>query len=132
MDRGCWSCVAIIEGPETPRVSIYGPLIDRTHQGWKLHVATLGIVLAIVVHVVARLFIRGITAGELAFYSGASAVIAAVSLCVFFASVRCPACRANWVWRAIRQRPGRWLEWLQEQQACPVCGSSGAMPPDNR
>lgn len=123
---------AFIEGPETPGVSIYGPLIDRTHQGWKLHVATLGMVLAIVVHVVARLFIRAITGGELAVYSGASAVIAAVSLCIFFASVRCPACRANWIWRAIRQRPARWLEWLQEQQACPVCGSSGAVLPRNR
>lgn len=113
-------------------MSIYGPLIDRTHQGWKLHVATLGMVLAIVVHVVARLFIRGITGFELAVYSAASAVIAAVSLFIFFASVRCPACRANWIWRAIRQRSGRWLEWLQEQQACPGCGSSGDVSPDSR
>jgi len=109
-------------------VSSYGPLIDRTHQAWKLHLATIGVVLAIVIHVVARLFLRGITGRELALYSGASAIIAAVSLLIFFGSVRCPVCRANWIWRAARQRSGRWLEWLHEQQVCPVCGSSGDLP----
>jgi len=109
-------------------VSSYGPLIDRTHQAWKLHLATIGVVLAIVVHVAARLFLHGITGRELALYSGASAIIAAVSLLMFFVSVRCPVCGANWIWRAARERSGRWLEWLHEQQVCPVCGSSGDLP----
>jgi hypothetical protein len=112
-------------------VSSYGPLIDRTHQAWKLHVATIGILSAIAIHVVARLFLHGITGRELAVYSGASAVIAAVSLFIFFLSVRCPGCRANWIWRATTHRAVRWLQWLHEQQVCPVCGSSGDRPPDN-
>jgi hypothetical protein len=103
----------------------YGPLIDRTHQAWKLHAVNIGVLLAIVIHVVARWFLPGITGRELALFSLASAVIAAGSLIVFFGTVRCPACGANWVWRATRERAGRWLEWLRDQQVCPVCGSSG-------
>ena len=113
-------------------MSIYGPLIDRTHQAWKLHIATIGVVLSIVVHVVARWFLPGITGRELALYSGASATIAAISLFIFFGSVRCPACGANWMWRATRQRTGGWLQWLHEQQACPMCGSSGDSQPGDR
>lgn len=110
----------------------YGPLIDRTHQGWKLHAVNLGVLLAIVVHVMARWFIHGITGRELAILSGASAVIAAGSLFIFFGTVRCPVCDANWVWRATKERAGRWLEWLREQQVCPVCGSSGNVPSNSR
>lgn len=106
----------------------YGPLIDRTHQAWKLHAVNIGVLLAIVVHVLARWFLRGITGRELAILSGASAVIAAASLVIFFGTVRCPVCGANWVWRATRERSIRWLEWLREQQVCPVCGSSGNVP----
>ncbi len=114
------------------QVSAYGPLIDRTHQAWKLHVATMGVLLAVGIHVVARLFLPGVTGRELALYSGASAIIAAVSLFIFFWSVRCPACGANWIWRAAKQRSGPWLQWLHEQQVCPVCGSTGDLPPNNR
>ena len=112
------------------QVISYGPLIDRTHQAWKLHAVNIGVLLAIVVHAVARWVLRGITARELALFSGASALIAAGSLFIFFGTVRCPACGANWAWRAIKARAGRWLEWLREQQACPVCGASGNVPPD--
>ena len=91
------------------------------------------VALAIALHVVARWFVPGITGRELAVCSGASALIAAVSLFIFFGAVRCPACGAKWVWRAVRQRAGRWLEWLHEQQVCPVCGSVGdLLQPNNR
>lgn len=112
------------------QVISYGPLIDRTHQAWKLHAVNIGVLLAIVIHAVARWVLRGITGRELALFSGASALIAAVSLFIFFGTVRCPACGANWASRAIKERAGRWLEWLREQQACPVCGASGNVRPD--
>jgi predicted RNA-binding Zn-ribbon protein involved in translation (DUF1610 family) len=114
------------------RVISYGPLIDRTRQAWKLHAVNIGVLLAIAIHVIARWALPGISRRELALFSGASAVIAAVSLLIFFGTVRCPACGANWVWRATRERPGRWLQWLHEQQVCPVCGSSGNVPSDRR
>jgi hypothetical protein len=110
----------------------YGPLIDRTQQAWKLHAVNVGVLLAIVVHLLARWVLPGITGRELALLSGISAVIAAVSLFIFFGTVRCPACGANWVWLATKERAARWLEWLREQQVCPVCGSSGKLRPDRR
>jgi predicted RNA-binding Zn-ribbon protein involved in translation (DUF1610 family) len=113
-------------------VSIYGPLIDRTHQTWKLHVANIGVVSAIVIHAAARLFLHGVPDRLFAVYSGVSALVAAAGLFIYFGTVRCPVCGAHWVWRAAKQRAVRWLEWLHEQQVCPVCGSNGDLPSDNR
>jgi len=110
----------------------YGPLIDRTHQAWKLHAANIGVVLAIVIHAVPRWVLHGIPDRQIAVYAGASALIAAASVFLYFGTVRCPTCGANWVWRAAKQRPGRWLEWLHEQQICPVCGSNDDLPPNIR
>jgi len=112
-------------------MSIYGPLIDRTHQTWKLHVANVGVGLAMAIHAVPRLFFRGVPDRLLAVYSGVSALVAAVGVFIYFGTVRCPVCGANWVWRAAKQRAVRWLEWLHEQQVCPVCGSNGERPSDN-
>jgi len=113
-------------------VSIYGPLIDRTHQTWKLHVANIGVASAIVIHAAARLFFHGKPDRLFAVYSGVSALVAAAGLFIHFGTVRCPVCGAHWVWRAAKQRALRWLEWLHEQQVCPVCGSNGDLPSDNR
>jgi predicted RNA-binding Zn-ribbon protein involved in translation (DUF1610 family) len=114
------------------QVSIYGPLIDRTHQTWKLHVANTGVVLALAIHAVPRWFRDVITPQQLAIYSGISALVAATGVFIYFGTVRCPVCGAHWVWRAAKQRAVRWLEWLHEQQVCPVCGSSGDRAPDDR
>ena len=113
-------------------MSIYGPLIDRTHQTWKLHVANVGVGLAMAIHAVPRLFFRGVPDRLLAVYSGVSALVAAAGVFIYFGTVRCPVCGANWVWRAAKQRAVRWLEWLHEQQVCPVCGSDGELPSANR
>ena len=112
-------------------MSIYGPLIDRTHQTWKLHVANVGVGLAMAIHAVPRLFFRGVPDRLFAVYSGVSALVAAAGVFIYFGTVRCPVCGANWVWRAARQRAVRWLEWLHEQQVCPVCGSNGEQPSDS-
>jgi predicted RNA-binding Zn-ribbon protein involved in translation (DUF1610 family) len=108
----------------------YGPLIDRTNQGWKLRAANVGVVLAIIVHVVPRWFLHRMSHREIGIYAGVSAVIAAVSLFIFFGTIRCPVCGANWMWRAVKQRAGGWLEWLRNQQVCPACGWNGGQLPD--
>lgn len=113
-------------------MSIYGPLIDRTRQTWKLHVANIGVASALVIHAVPRWFLHGIGGRLFAVYSGVSALVAAAGVFIYFGSVRCPDCGAHWVWRAAKQRPVRWLEWLHEQQVCPVCGATGDLPPDDR
>jgi len=113
-------------------MSIYGPLIDRTHQTWKLHVANIGVVSSLVIHAVPRWLLHGVAGGYFAVYSGVSALVAAAGVFIYFGAVKCPVCGAHWVWRATKQRAVRWLEWLHEQQVCPVCGSTGDVPPDNR
>ena len=113
-------------------MSIYGPLIDRTHQTWKLHVANVGVVLAMLIHAVPRWFVHGMAARNFALYSGVSAFVSAGGVFIYFGTVRCPVCGANWVWRAAKQRAVRWLQWLHEQQVCPGCGSNGELPGDNR
>jgi hypothetical protein len=110
-------------------VSNYGPLIDRTKQAWKLRTANVGVVLAIVIHVVPRWLLHGVSGREIAIYAGVSALTAAVSLFVFFATIRCPVCGANWMWRAAKQWPGSWMDWLRRQQICPACGSDGVPGP---
>jgi hypothetical protein len=90
------------------------------------------VIVAIVVHAVPRWVLGGIPDRRIAVYSGASALIAAASVFVYFGTIRCPTCGANWMWRAMRQRVTRWLEWFQEQQVCPVCGSSGDPYPGHR
>jgi hypothetical protein len=111
----------------------YGPLIDRTHQAWKLYTANVSVVVALVVHAVPRWLLHGTPSRAIAAFAGVSAAIAAFSVYLFFRAVRCPVCGAKWVWRAVRQRPGRWLDWLREQQVCPVCGSNGeALAQDRR
>jgi hypothetical protein len=37
-------------------------------------------------------------------------------------AIRCPDCGAHWVWLAVsKQSSNRWLVWLHDQQACPIC-----------
>jgi hypothetical protein len=43
------------------------------------------------------------------------------------ASVRCPVCRARWVWMAVNeQKHNRFVLWLMQLQNCPKCGFAGA------
>ena len=38
-------------------------------------------------------------------------------------SIRCPACRAKLLWKAMRERtPDDWFAWLNNLRVCPVCG----------
>lgn len=41
--------------------------------------------------------------------------------------IRCPSCSLRWAWWSMKfQHYSRWLFWLQEFDACPKCGYSGA------
>ena len=59
--------------------------------------------------------------------------------CFFFAcrAIRCPACRARWVWDAMRRHSAsRWMYALLEARVCPGCGypdvGPAASPPNFR
>jgi hypothetical protein len=41
-------------------------------------------------------------------------------------SIRCPACRAKLLWRAVRERgPQNSLFWILRIERCPACGNDG-------
>lgn len=102
-------------------------LLERTHQWWKLWVAVLGVVIALVIQ-----FLPGARDADLIYYTAVSALLALGSLLMLFWGISCPYCGAKWAQLAARQASGRWLQWLRDLQACPQCGANGARPPAQR
>ena len=98
-------------------------VIRRTGQGRKAILAFTGLLL-----------VAGIDLLALAFphqwHSGMGVTFDLVGIVValgffFFAcrAIRCPACRTQWVWNAMRQQSAsRWLYALLSARVCPVCG----------
>ena len=107
-------------------------LLERTHQWWKLRVAVLGVVIALILQFVPALGLEGPNDPHLIYYTAVSVLLAAASLVVLFWGIRCPYCGAKWTQLATRQPGGRWLQWLRDLRVCPTCGSNGSRPPDNR
>ena len=105
----------------------WGPLLDRTHQVWKLHVMIGGVLVACAIEVIP--FLHASTAKETAIYGGLGAFVAFISLLIAFAGIRCPVCGSRWVWRAATQSHVNYLAWLRAQRACPDCGSAGFNAP---
>jgi hypothetical protein len=107
-------------------------LLERTHQWWKLRVATIGVVISLVIQFLPTAEDRGSGDGDIAVSAVFSVLLAAASLILLFWGVRCPHCRAKWAQLAAKQPSGRWLKWLIDLQSCPGCGSNGNLPPNNR
>ena len=107
-------------------------LLERTHQWWKLRVATIGVVISLVIQFLPDVDGSSSSDGDRPFSAVFSVLIAAASLILLFWGVRCPRCRAKWAQLAAKQPSGRWLKWLIDLQSCPRCGSNGNLPPDNR
>ena len=115
----------------------YGPLLDRTHQGWKQRASNFGALLGTLIMVATLWRFHYLSHGGVidrsgVIYLGISCVIIAASLYISFGTIRCPVCGNRWIWRAARQRSPPWLTWLRAQQTCPACGSSGELLPNNR
>ena len=114
-----------------------GCVIVRTGQGRKAALALVGLIVGAVLSFFASAFphLDHSTIGVIFDLLG----IAAALGCFFFAcrSIRCPACRTQWVWDAVRRQSStRWLSALLEARACPACGypdvTSDASPPNFR
>jgi hypothetical protein len=58
------------------------------------------------------------------------AVLCSLGALVFTAaSVRCPTCRARWVWMAVsQQKHNAWVAWLMALEVCPSCGYGKLQP----
>jgi endogenous inhibitor of DNA gyrase (YacG/DUF329 family) len=107
----------------------YGPLVEETHQAWKLRAMMIGVGISVLFE--AAPFFYTLTKGQTALCAGLGALVALISLAIPFAGLRCPACRSPWMWRAAKQSRPNWLRWLRAQQVCPDCGQL-VVPSNNR
>jgi hypothetical protein len=92
-------------------------IVSKTGQLWKFYLAFIVVGLcAFGPKLVARWF-------EVPF--GVQIVSPFVALGAFALacfSIRCPECRANWLWDAVSSRDfRRWLEWFWTLEECPSC-----------
>jgi hypothetical protein len=107
----------------------WGPLLEQTHQVWKLHTAMIGVGISVLIE--AAPFFYAFTSRQAAVCAGLGALVALISLAVLFLGLRCPACRSHWMWLAAKQPHSNWLLWLRAQQVCPGCGRL-PVPSNNR
>jgi len=101
-------------------------VIKGSRQRWK--VAAGGLLLIPAAYL--AVFDHG-ASHELLTLFGVFCAAAALVLCC--TAVRCPVCRARWVWMAAsKQRHNVWLTWLLNLEACPSCGygEAGKWPLD--
>ncbi len=102
-------------------------VLRRAGQAWKLQLAFVGLLVAGVLMVWAQLQITSFTAEQFTLLTLSGVLIGLVSLFGACIAIRCPACRAKWLWQAVRTKhSGSWLAWLLDQKACPTCGARGA------
>lgn len=107
----------------------WGPLLERTHQAWKLRALMIGSAIAVLLE--AAPLVYTFTKQQATLFAGLGALVAFTAFAIPFVGLRCPACRSPWMWRAAKQRSTNWLRWLQSQQVCPDCGRL-AVASDNR
>jgi hypothetical protein len=98
-----------------------GPLLERTHQTWKLGASVAANILAVGLLFLPDAFHNGVPN---LWIFGCVIVLCVSSLVIFFGMIRCPACHAHWMWLACKQpATSDWLKWLRNQYKCPSCGS---------
>lgn len=95
-------------------------LLLATGQAWKLIV---GVVLLLAGTFVMWFGLQRLSEpdGLLATFAGLGASLVAIATTPLL--VRCPTCRARWVWMAVsKQDHRRWVTWLLLLRTCPRCG----------
>ena len=98
-------------------------VIRRTGQSKKAILAFTGLVLGAAMSFFASAFPHRVHSGVGTIFNVVGLTVALS--CFLFAcrAIRCPACRAKWVWDAMRQHAAnRWLYALLGARVCPVCG----------
>ena len=89
---------------------------------WKLGLAALALTVAGIGMMLSKTLIDSISAGRFATVMLACVVMALGALVFACIAIRCPRCRAPWVWMAVSgQGHGVWLPWLMSLRQCPRC-----------
>ena len=104
---------------DTTSESVYA----ASGQVWKMWVAGMAFVLAGVGTIVSQQSMFEDLEPFRAWATLASIVLGLGSLAFASLAVRCPSCRARWVWIAVSEQDYRtWTDWLPALKACPRCG----------
>jgi len=101
------------------------PAIKKTGQWWKVLLSFWVVVLGAILMFVGIYEIRSSTGTGNLFLPLGSLIsfVGGLFACVF---VRCPKCKAAWVWVAISKKsPNGWFPWLMTLEQCPKCGGEG-------
>jgi hypothetical protein len=107
----------------------WGPLLEQSHQVWKLHASVIGGCIA-AAFIAAPHFLT-LSEGQALLCIGLGTFAAFIGCAIMFVGLRCPACGSRWMWRAAKQPQAGWLLWLREQRVCPACGRA-PVPSNNR
>jgi len=99
--------------------------ICKTRQHWKVNpLIQSGITIVSALFIFAPWFFEALTTWQVITYVSIGAGIALVGLIIRF-SVRCPICKSYWYLRSTKSLSfGNIDTWLDEQEKCPVCGTS--------
>lgn len=95
-------------------------IIKKTGQWWKANILFLGAVIG-----GAAIFIglANLDERELAMTLVLSGILIGLTSFIFgCVSIRCPNCKALWVWQGVSGKSDKeWLQWLLQQSKCPKC-----------
>jgi hypothetical protein len=99
-------------------------IIKKTGQIWKLNVTFLSLMSG------SGLLFYGVHIMDTKPYASVAPLVVGgliidlASVIFGCLSVRCPHCKARWLWQAVSsQSPGNWLSWLMSRTECPKCNS---------
>ena len=100
--------------------------LNRTGQTWKLRWAGAGLLTLFVLSIGVRFDGIDVLSWTQAWLLVAITSVGCASVFGIAATIRCPTCRTQLLWKAMREQSViRWLDWLLSLRRCPVCGSDG-------
>ena len=92
-------------------------IVTKTGQGWKLWSSGTVLVVAVLV------MFKGFHGDGNPAYGVGGMFVGLLSIIPTWFSIRCPKCKAPWVWMAVStQKHNQWGNWLFSLKACPKCG----------
>jgi hypothetical protein len=101
-------------------------IISRTGQMWKLGVGFAVLMASGAGMMYAQSQIHAVSPGQFFFLMMGSVAVGMLAMAFACLFVRCPNCRARWVWTAMRhQKADVWTTWLLTLKSCPTCGTPG-------
>jgi rubredoxin len=101
-------------------------IVRKTGQMWKVYLGILGFLAGVVTMEVGFLLSPASTVGAVVLVVGINIMLGSSAFAM--AAIRCPDCRANFVWEAratAGRHPGNLFSELSKLSECPRCANQG-------